>query len=72
MAARGDDPATQKSRDREAPSFQQLADRYVEEYAKPKKRTWRKDRRLLDTNLIPALGRKKGASDHARRPPRRT
>jgi hypothetical protein len=59
MAARGDDPATQKSRDREAPSFQQLADRYVEEYAKPKKRTWRKDRRLLDTNLIPALGRKK-------------
>ncbi len=58
-AARGDDPATQKNRDREAPTFKQLADRYIEEYAKPKKRTWRKDRRLLDNNLIPALGRKK-------------
>src|SRR5215469_4832048 len=58
-AALGDDPAIQKKRDREAPTFQQLADRYVEQYAKPKKRTWRKDRRLLDNNLIPALGRKK-------------
>src|SRR5215472_5133524 len=59
MVARGDDPAIQKNRDREAPTFQQLSDRYVEQYAKPKKRTWRKDRRLLDNNLIPALGRKK-------------
>ena len=59
MVARGEDPAIQKNRDREVPTFQQLADRYVEEYAKPKKRTWRKDRRLLDNNVIPALGRKK-------------
>jgi integrase len=58
-ALRGDDPGVKKHRDREAPTFKQLADRYVEEYAKPKKRTWQKDRRLLDNNLIPALGRKK-------------
>ena len=58
-ALRGDDPAVKKHRDREAPPFKQLADRYIEEYAKPKKRTWQKDRRLLDNNLIPALGRKK-------------
>lgn len=58
-AARGDDPALQKDRDREAPTFKQLADRYIEEYAKPKKRTWQKDRRLLGNNLIPVLGRKK-------------
>jgi hypothetical protein len=58
-AARGDDPGLQKGRDREAPTFKQLADRYIEEYAKPRKRTWPKDRRLLDNNLIPALGRKK-------------
>ncbi len=58
-AGRGDDPAIKKHRDREAPTFKQLADRYVEEYAKSKKRTWQKDRRLLDNNLIPALGRKK-------------
>lgn len=58
-AARGDDPAIKKNRDREAPTFKQLADRYIEEYARPRKRTWQKDRRLLDRNLIPALGRKK-------------
>jgi integrase len=58
-AARGDDPSVQKDRDREAPTFKQLADRYIKDYAKPKKRTWQKDRRLLDNNLIPALGRKK-------------
>jgi integrase len=58
-AARGIDPALQKNRNREAPSFRQLADRYIAEYAKPRKRTWQKDRRLLGNNLIPALGRKK-------------
>ena len=58
-AAQGDDPALRKGRDREAPTFKQLCDRYIEEYAKPRKRTWRKDRRLLDHNLIPALGRQK-------------
>src|SRR4051812_36248113 len=47
-ATQGIDPALQKDRDREAPTFKQLADRYVEEYAQPKKRTWKKDRRLLD------------------------
>src|SRR5205085_653599 len=58
-AGNGDDPAAQKHRNREAPTFKELADRYIEEYAKPRKRTWQKDRRLLDNNLIPALGRQK-------------
>jgi integrase len=58
-AAKGQDPAIQNRRDREAPSFKQLAERYIEEYAKRKKRSWQKDRRLLDRNLVPALGRKK-------------
>jgi integrase len=58
-AAAGVDPSTKKERDREAPTFKRLADRYIEEYAKPRKRTWQKDRRLLDINLIPTLGRKK-------------
>jgi Arm DNA-binding domain len=52
-AAKGEDPAAGKHRDRQAPTFKQLADRYIEEYAKPRKRTWQKDRRLLDNNLIP-------------------
>jgi hypothetical protein len=58
-AAAGIDPSVKKERDREAPTFKRLADRYIEEYAKPRKRTWEKDRRLLESNLIPALGRKK-------------
>jgi integrase len=58
-AAAGVDPSVKKERDREAPTFKRLTDRYIEEYAKPRKRTWKKDRRLLDNNLIPMLGRKK-------------
>jgi integrase len=58
-ASNGDDPAGRKHRDREAPTFKQLAHRYIEEYAKPRKRTWQKDQRLLENNLIPALGRQK-------------
>jgi integrase len=58
-AARGEDPMSTKHRNRQAPTFKQLAERYIEEYAKPRKRTWQKDRRLLDNNLIPALGRQK-------------
>jgi integrase len=58
-AAQGDDPAIKKHRNRESPTFRQLADRYIEEYAKPRKRTWQKDRRLLNNNLVPALGRHK-------------
>jgi integrase len=58
-AERGDDPAIKKHRDREAPTLKQLADRYIDEYARPNKRTWQKDRRLLDKNILPELGRKK-------------
>jgi integrase len=58
-AQRGDDPTIKKNRDREAPTLKQLADRYIDEYAKPNKRTWQKDRRLLDKNILPELGRKK-------------
>lgn len=58
-AADGDDPAAKKHRDREVPTFKLLVDRYIKEYAMPRKRTWQKDRRLLENNLLPALGRQK-------------
>jgi integrase len=58
-AATGDDPSLKKGEDREAPTFKQLSERYIEKYAKPKKVTWEKDERLLNNNLVPALGRKK-------------
>src|ERR1700732_1677756 len=36
-AGNGNDPAAQKYRNREAPTFNELVDRYIEEYAKPRK-----------------------------------
>src|SRR4051812_24533832 len=38
-AARGEDPAQGKKKDRAAPTFKELVDRYIEEYAKSRKRT---------------------------------
>jgi integrase len=58
-AGKGNDPTADKRRDREAPSFKEVVDRYIEEYAKPNKRTWQKDKRLLERNLMPGLGRRK-------------
>lgn len=49
----GIDPALKKKERREAGSFGELADWYVEEYAKPRKRTWRDDRRLLNNEVLP-------------------
>ena len=47
VIASGGDPKT----DRDAPNsfltFRQIAEKFIEEYAKPKKRTWRADQRIL-------------------------
>ncbi len=49
----GHDPA-QAKRDRlDAPSFGALAARYLTEYARPRKRSWKEDRRLLDSEVLP-------------------
>jgi len=43
----GEDPAKQKQQNKREPTFEVLANRYIEEYAKPNKRTWKEDQRLL-------------------------
>jgi integrase len=58
-AASGKNPATRKKEERGALTFKGLVDRFIAEYAKPKKRSWKKDQRLLTRNLVPELGRKK-------------
>jgi integrase len=58
-AGQGEDPAAEKFRNRDALTFRELVERYIDEYAKPKKRTWQKDKRLLERNLVPELGRRK-------------
>lgn len=44
---------------RSAPTVSQLVDEYIEKWAQPRKRSWKEDRRLLNHDVIPAIGRKK-------------
>ena len=54
--AHGRDPAVVKNAERQAETFSQLADLYLEKHAKPKKRSWETDRRMLKLDLLPAFG----------------
>lgn len=40
-------------------SFEGLAGRYLEEYAKPNKRSWKEDERRINAYIIPAWGKRK-------------
>ena len=44
-----------------APTVAQLVDEYIEKWAIPRKRSWKEDKRLLEHDVIPPLGRKKAA-----------
>lgn len=46
-AMAGIDPASDRKQSRQAPTFGYLADEYFEKYAKPNKRSWRKDERAI-------------------------
>jgi integrase len=58
-ASKGNNPAKRKRDAREAPTFQEIADRYIAEYAKIEKVTWKQDDGMLTRNVLPALGSKK-------------
>ena len=45
-----------------APTVQRLADRYLEQWAKPRKRSWKEDERILNKDVLPLWGRRKAAS----------
>ena len=62
----GGDPAMVKRADRSAISFGELADDYIERHAKPKKRTWRDDKRMLE-KYVPKEWRRTNAADVRRR-----
>ena len=49
----GGDPALGRVEQREAETFAELAERYVEEYARVRKRSWKDDRRILKTEALP-------------------
>jgi integrase len=58
----GSDPIGDREREREAVTLRQFAETYIEQHAKRRKKTWREDRRRLDTYVIPSLGHHKLAS----------
>jgi integrase len=50
---RGEDPQAPPEEEPEKLTFGELADEYLERHAKPKKRSWREDDRLLRVDLLP-------------------
>ncbi|MGH8544066.1 MAG: tyrosine-type recombinase/integrase [Gammaproteobacteria bacterium] len=57
----GLDPAEEKKKRAEAPTFRELAEEYLERHAKPKKRSWRYDQRMLGGYLLDPWGDRKAA-----------
>ena len=61
----GRDPGAEKvganRAHRDAPTVNDLVDIYMEKWAKPRKRSWKEDERILNNDVRPAIGRKKAA-----------
>jgi integrase len=62
--SRGEDPATERADEKAAPTFADLARRYLEEHAGPKKKrsSVEGDERILRLYVLPALRRRKVAA----------
>jgi len=64
--SRGFDPADTKVRAnaelRAAGTVAQLVDRYLEDWAKPRKKTWRKDEALLTKKVLPRWGSRRAVT----------
>jgi integrase len=54
--AHGINPATKKKVERNSETFDYLASEYLERHAKPKKKSWGEDERIIKTDLLPAFG----------------
>jgi integrase len=52
-ARKGGDPATEKQEARKAETIADLATLYLEKWAKPRKRSWKADKNLLDHKVLP-------------------
>lgn len=62
----GAEAVTERAEDRQAPTVAVLADEYLEKWAKPRKRSWAVDNRILQKDVLPRWGRRK-AKDITRR-----
>jgi integrase len=70
MVAQGIDPGSrtvaERVEERKAPSLANLAAEYMEKWAKPRKRSWAEDKRILEKDILPVWGQRK-AKDISRR-----
>ncbi len=57
--ATGGDPQVQRQADRAAETFGELAAEYLERHAKPKKRSWKEDERIIGAELLPTWRNRK-------------
>ena len=64
----GADPAKERQEARKAPTMVELAERYLEDYAKPRKKPAgiEQDERNIRVHILPAFGRNKKAADITR------
>ena len=51
--AKGGDPVSEKRAARDVLTFGELAQRYIDDHAKPNKRSWAEDERQLESSLLP-------------------
>jgi integrase len=65
LVGKGGDPGekavTGRQRALKAPTVAQLAEDYIERWAKPRKRSWAEDARSLNKDVVPRWGRRKAA-----------
>lgn len=52
--ARGNDPHAAKQARRRAETFEELAEEYLERHARPRKKSWKEDERLIEKELLPS------------------
>jgi integrase len=57
QASDGKDPAGERRAQLEVGTVKQLVGRYIEDYAKEHKRSWKNDKRMLEQEIVPTLGR---------------
>jgi len=57
--AKGSNPAEEKRVGRKAETVAEVAERYIEDHARPKKRSWWRDKEILDRDVLPKIGRLK-------------
>jgi hypothetical protein len=52
----GHDPQAERKEERKALTVKAIAALYIEKHAKPRKRTWRNDEKMLNRDVIPHIG----------------